>query len=139
MENLKDIHIGDLLYKRVKEEEIEISRICKFLQKTEKEIKDMYSQKSVEADVLLKWCKLLEYDFFRLYSNHLILYAPSSGPHKKEKQSQLPQFRKNLYTKEIIDFMLELLKNKQMTPSEIMNQYRIPKSTLNKWISKYRL
>lgn len=138
MENLKNIHIGDLLYRRVKEEEIEITRICKFLQKTEKEITDMYSQKSVEADVLLKWCKLLEYDFFRLYSNHLILYAPSCSSNKNEKQSQLPQFRKHLYTKEIIDFMLELLQNKQMTPSEIMNQYRIPKSTLNKWISKYR-
>ncbi|MGE8536502.1 MAG: transposase [Chryseobacterium sp.] len=138
MENLKDIHIGDLLYKRVKEEEVEITRICKFLQKTEKEITEMYSQKSVGADVLLKWCKLLEYDFFRLYSNHLILYAPASSPNKKEKQSQLPQFRKSLYTKEIIDFMLELLENKQMTTLQIMNQYRIPKSTLNKWISKYR-
>lgn len=138
MENLKDIHIGDLLYKRVKEGEVEISRICKFLQKTEKEIIEMYSQKSVGADVLLKWCKLLEYDFFRLYSNHLILYAPASSPNKKEKHSQLPQFRKNLYTKEIIDFMLELLENKQMTALEIMAQYRIPKSTLNKWISKYR-
>lgn len=138
MENLKDIHIGDLLYKRVKEKEVEINRICKFLQKTEKEITEMYSQKSVGADILLKWCKLLEYDFFRLYSNHLILYAPASSPNKKEKQSQLPQFRKNLYTKEIIDFMLELLENKQMTTLEIMTQYRIPKSTLNKWISKYR-
>ncbi|WP_213279793.1 transposase [Chryseobacterium indologenes] len=138
MENLKDIHIGDLLCKRVKEEEVEINRICKFLQKTEKEVTEMYSQKSVGADILLKWCKLLEYDFFRLYSNHLILYAPASSPNKRKKQSQLPQFRKNLYTKEIIDFMLELLENKQMTTSEIMNQYRIPKSTLNKWISKYR-
>lgn len=97
MENLKDIHVGDLLHKRVKEAAVETSRICKFLQKTEKEITEMYSQKSVGADVLLKWCKLLEYDFFRLYSNHLILYAPASSSNKKEKQSQLPQFRK-IYT-----------------------------------------
>jgi plasmid maintenance system antidote protein VapI len=54
MENLKDIHVGDLLHKRVKEEAVETSRICKFLQKTEKEITEMYSQKSVGADVLLK-------------------------------------------------------------------------------------
>jgi len=138
MKNVKDIHIGDLLYKRVKEEKIEINRICKFLQKTENEIVEMYSRKSVDSEVLLKWSKLLEYDFFRLYSSHLILYAPPSNPIKKEKQSQLPHFRKSLYTKEIIDYILELLETHQMTTKEIINQYRIPKSTLNKWISKYR-
>jgi len=138
MKNVKDIHIGDLLYKRVKEEKIEINRICKFLQKTENEIVEMYSRKSVDSEVLLKWSKLLEYDFFRLYSSHLILYAPPSNPIKKEKQSQLPHFRKSLYTKEIIDYILELLETHQMTTQEIINQYRIPKSTLNKWISKYR-
>ncbi|WP_312285435.1 transposase [Chryseobacterium gleum] len=138
MKNVKDIHIGDLLYKKVKEEEIEINRICKFLQKTENEIVEMYSRKSVDSEMLLKWSKLLEYDFFRLYSGHLILYAPPSNPSKKEKQSQLPHFRKSLYTKEIIDYILELLETHQMTTKEIINQYRIPKSTLNKWISKYR-
>ncbi|EFK34274.1 Uncharacterised protein [Chryseobacterium gleum] len=138
MKNVKDIHIGDLLYKKVKEEEIEINRICKFLQKTENEIVEMYSRKSVDSEMLLKWSKLLEYDFFRLYSSHLILYAPPSNPIKKEKQSQLPHFRKSLYTKEIIDYILELLETHQMTTKEIINQYRIPKSTLNKWISKYR-
>lgn len=138
MKNVKDIHIGDLLYKKVKEEEIEINRICKFLQKTENEIVEIYSRKSVDSELLLKWSKLLEYDFFRLYSSHLILYAPPSNPIKKEKQSQLPHFRKSLYTKEIIDYILELLETHQMTTKEIINQYRIPKSTLNKWISKYR-
>lgn len=138
MKNVKDIHIRDLLYKKVKEEEIEINRICKFLQKTENEIVEMYSRKSVDSEMLLKWSKLLEYDFFRLYSSHLILYAPPSNPIKKEKQSQLPHFRKSLYTKEIIDYILELLETHQMTTKEIINQYRIPKSTLNKWISKYR-
>ncbi|QBJ85732.1 transposase [Chryseobacterium gleum] len=138
MKNVKDIHIGDLLYKKVKEEEIEINRICKFLQKTENEIVEMYSRKSVDSELLLKWSKLLEYDFFRLYSSHLILYAPPSNHIKKEKQSQLPHFRKSLYTKEIIDYILELLETHQMTTKEIINQYRIPKSTLNKWISKYR-
>lgn len=137
MENLKDIHIGNLLYKGVIEKELEIYRICKFLQKTESEIIEMYSQKSADTDVLLKWSKLLEYDFFRLYSNHLILYAPAPNPHKKNKESQMPQFRKGLYTREIIDFILELLENNQMSSLEIRNRYRIPKSTLNKWIRKY--
>ncbi|MEJ5049311.1 transposase [Chryseobacterium culicis] len=138
MENLKDIHIGALVHERVNEQDIDMNRICRFLHSTEKEILEMYSMKSLEVDVLLKWSKLLEYDFFRLYSNHLILYAPVASQNKNGVKSKLPQFRKSLYTKEIIDYMLELLENKQKTPVEIINQYGIPKSTLNKWISKYR-
>ncbi len=138
MENLKDIHIGTLVREYVNEQDIDMSRICRFLHSTENEILEMYSMKSLDVDVLLKWSKLLKYDFFRLYSNHLILYAPVARQNKNGVKSKLPQFRKSLYTKEIIDFILELLINKKKTPVEIINQYRIPKSTLNKWISKYR-
>lgn len=138
MENFKDIHIGALVYEHVNEQDIDMSRICRFLHSTENEILQMYSMKSLEVEVLLKWSKLLKYDFFRLYSNHLILYAPVSKQNKNGGKSKLPQFRKSLYTKEIIDYILELLKDKKKTPVEIIDQYRIPKSTLNKWISKYR-
>lgn len=138
MENLKDIHIGALVYECVNEQDIGMSRICRFLHSTENEILEMYSKKSLDVDILLKWSKLLRYDFFRLYSNHLILYAPIANQNKSGVKSKLPQFRKSLYTKEIIDYILELLKNKKKTPVEIINQYRIPKSTLNKWISKYK-
>ena len=138
MENLKDIHIGALVYERVNEQDIDMGRICRFLHSTEKEILEMYSMKSLDVDVLLKWSKLSEYDFFRLYSNHLILYAPVASQNKNVVKSKLPQFRKSLYTKEIIDYMLELLENKQKTQVEIINHYGIPKSTLNKWISKYK-
>ncbi|MEG0926820.1 helix-turn-helix domain-containing protein [Chryseobacterium sp.] len=138
MENLKDIHIGPLVYERVNEQNIEMGRICKFLNSTEKEVLEMYSMKSLDTEILLKWSKLLEYDFFRLYSTHLILYAPVASQNKKTVRSKLPQYRKSLYTKEIIDYMLELLKNKQKTSAEIINHYGIPKSTLYKWISKYR-
>ncbi|MDR6372109.1 hypothetical protein J2795_003233 [Chryseobacterium bernardetii] len=138
MENLKDIHIGALVYECVNEQDIEMSRICRFLHSTEKEILEMYSKKSLDVDILLKWSKLLKYDFFRLYSNHLILYAPIASQNKNGVKSKLPQFRKSLYTKEIIDYILELLKNKKKTSVEIITQYRIPKSTLNKWISKYK-
>ncbi|MDQ1856032.1 MULTISPECIES: transposase [unclassified Chryseobacterium] len=138
MENLKDIHIGTLVREYVNEQGIDMNRICRFLHSTENEILEMYSMKSLDADVLLKWAKLLKYDFFRLYSSHLILYAPVGRQNKNEVKSKLPQFRKSLYTKEIIDFILELLADKKKTPVEIINQYGIPKSTLNKWISKYK-
>ncbi|MGX5686812.1 transposase [Chryseobacterium cucumeris] len=138
MENLKDIHIGALVYELVNEQDITMSRICRFLHSTENEILEMYSKKSLDVEILLKWSKLLKYDFFRLYSHHLILYAPIASQNKSGVQSKLPQFRKSLYTREIIDYMMELLQNKQKTTKEIINHYGIPKSTLNKWISKYR-
>jgi flagellar biosynthesis chaperone FliJ len=138
MENLKDIHMGALVDQRVQELAVDISRICNFFKATEKEIAEMYSMKSLDTEVLLKWSKLLEYDFFRLYSSHLILFAPVAGLNKKKVKSKLPQFRKSLYTKEIIDYILELIESKQKTTLEVIDQYRIPKTTLHKWLSKYK-
>ena len=139
--NFKDIHIGSFINQRVTENGIEISRICNFLKCTKKEISKMYESKSLDTELLLRWSKLLEYDFFRIYTQHLILYSPPSSDVKSEKQTRnkttLPQFRKNIYTKEIIDFILEQIEKKEMTKNQIMERYRIPKTTLYKWISKY--
>ena len=139
--NFKDIHIDYFINQRVTENGIEISRICNFLKCTKKEISKMYESKSLDTELLLRWSKLLEYDFFRVYSQHLILYAPPSTIEKNKKnnvKSKLPQFRKNIYTKEIIDFILEQIEKKEMTKNQIIERYRIPKTTLYKWISKYK-
>ena len=139
--NFKDIHIGYFINQRVTENGIEISRICNFLKCTEKEISKMYQSKSLDTELLLRWSKLLEYDFFRIYSQHLILYAPISADEKANQQNvntSLPQFRNNIYTKEIIDFILEQIEKKEMTKNQIIKRYRIPKTTLYKWISKYK-
>ena len=107
---------------------------------SEKEIQQMYQSKSLNAELLLKWSKLLGYDFFRIYTQHLILYAPQSATEEKAKslKSSLPRFRKNIYTKEVIDFILEQITSNEMTIMQIVERYRIPKTTLYKWISKYR-
>lgn len=139
--NFKNIHIGQMIEKRITESGIEISRICNFMKCTEEEIQEMYTQGNLSTNILLKWSKLLEYDFFRVYSQHLILYAPPSTIEKNKKnnvKSKLPQFRKNIYTKEIIDFILEQIEKKEMTKNQIIERYRIPKTTLYKWISKYK-
>ena len=140
--NFKSIHIGSLINQLVTESGIEISRICNFLKCSEDEISEMYGAKSLDTEILLRWSKLLEYDFFRVYTQHLILYAPPSAEEKTEKQnskkSMLPQFRKNIYTKEVIDFILELVQTGEKSKNQIMEEYRIPKTTLYKWISKYK-
>ena len=131
-----------MIKERIAESEMETLRICNFFNCTEDEVIEMYQQENLPTDILLKWSKLLEYDFFRIYSQHLILYAPPSAEEKTEKQnskkSMLPQFRKNIYTKEVIDFILELVQTGEKSKNQIMEEYRIPKTTLYKWISKYK-
>jgi hypothetical protein len=141
--NLKDINIGLMIKTRVVESEIEMDRICNFFNSTEEKILRMYKSDDLDTKSLLKWSKLLEYDFFRLYSQHLILYAPlsSSGYNRisdeKKSKSSLPQFRKNIYTREIIEFVLGKISKGEMTKLEIINEYKIPKTTLYKWMVKY--
>ena len=140
--NFKHIHIGEMIEKIVAESGIEISRLCNFMKFTEEEITKTYNEENLPTDVLLKWSKILEYDFFRIYSQHLILYAPPSANENKSKKenqkSTVPQFRKNIYTNEIIDFILEQVNTGKMTKNEVINRYRIPKTTLYKWISKHK-
>ena len=140
--NFKEIHIRTLINQAVTESGTEMSRICNFFKCSEEEIEQMYKRKSLDTEILLKWSKLLQYDFFRMYTQHLILYAPSSANvriNKKEEQKPiLPQFRKNIYTKEVIDFIIEQLETEKMTKKQIIERYNIPKTTLYKWISKYK-
>ncbi|KFF11023.1 helix-turn-helix domain-containing protein [Chryseobacterium soli] len=138
--NFKNIHVGFFLEQRVNESQIEITRICKFLDCDERDVKRMFQSKNLDCDLLLQWSKLLKYDFFRLYSQHLILYSPQSAKDFdiSSKKTNLPQFRKNIYTKEIIEFMLELISNGNKTKQQIIEEYNIPKTTLYKWINKYQ-
>ena len=70
-----------------------------------------------------------------------MLYAPISAAEKKKEQEQgkakLPRFRKNIYTKEVIDFILQRINSKEMTKNEVIERYKIPKTTLYKWIIKH--
>jgi hypothetical protein len=133
----KEIHIGKFIKERVDENEITIERICKFLGKDEGTIEMMYVSRSMDTDLLLRWSKLLEYDFFRLYSSHLILYAPPSAINKNQQKSEkTPYFRKNIYTQEIKDFIMKRILSGEMTQSEVIKEYSIPKSTLHRWLQK---
>lgn len=137
--NFKHIHIGKLIEERFKETNITMVRACNFLYCSEKEILEQFSQESLDSNIILRWSKLLEYDFFRIYTSHLILYSPPSSGNMevKDKKTSLPQFRKNIYTQELIEFILELINTREKTRLQVINEYKIPKATLYKWISKY--
>ena len=141
MNNFKSIHIGKMIENTVAESRIEISRICNYFKCSDDEIVKMYQSKSLDTEILLKWSKLLQYDFFRMYTQHLILYAPPSANEKRSKENKkqtIPEFRKNIYTKEVIDFIIEQIVTEKMTKKQIIERYNIPKTTLYKWISKYK-
>lgn len=133
----KKIHIGALIKSKYQESSIEMTRASKFLKSTEKDIREMFMQESMDTEVLLRWSKLLEYDFFRIFTQHLILYSPPSAQKKEMKKSVLPSFRKNIYTKEVVDFIIALVESNEKTKQQIIEEYRIPKTTLYKWMNKY--
>lgn len=83
--NFKEIHIGQMIEKRVAESGMETSRICSFLKCSKEEIEKMFTKENLSTDILLKWSNLLDYDFFRVYTQHLILYAPLSAVDEKIK------------------------------------------------------
>lgn len=136
----KEIHIGNLIKLKVDEQKIDPDRICNFFHTDIETINQIYLSSTIQTEILLRWSKLLKYDFFRLYSHHLILYSPPSGIDGsiKKQKSLLPQFKKNLYTKEIIDYILEVIISGEKTKQQVIEEYRIPKTTLYKWISKYK-
>ena len=139
MMNYKDIDIGYFLKTVAEERNISIAHIEKYLKVDASEITRIFESKTIDSGLLLSLSKLFEYDFFRIYSQHLILYSPPSAvvPNNSVK-SAAPQFRKNIYTREIIDFILQRIENEEMTPKEIIDYYKIPKTTLYKWISKFK-
>lgn len=136
MDNFYNIDIGKIINSRVQELGFDDNKVCKFVNCTLSELHDCYNNRSIDTDILLKLSKLLNYDFFRLYSQHLILHSPMMNE-AKISSTKLPLFRKNIYTKEIIDFILYKIKSNDMTVREVIIKYNIPKTTLYKWIKKY--
>ncbi|MBE4950213.1 transposase [Chryseobacterium culicis] len=135
--NIKNIHIGSLIKSKVEEHQISMERISRFFESTEEEVEQMYHANSMDTDMLLKWSKLLRFDFFRFYTGHLILYAPQSRIDNvfRQKENTLI-FRKNIYTQEVKDFILDKIKTGTMSANDVVERYKIPKTTLYKWMKK---
>ena len=137
----KQIPIGQLVKTRADECDISIERLSNYLNISADKIENLYLSSDINVGTLLSLSKILSYDFFRIYSQHLILYSP---PEKVENllspvktSTILPTFRKNIYTREIVEFILEQVLSGKMTKKEVIEVYKIPKTTLYKWLTKY--
>lgn len=137
MMKFKEIHVGELIKMRFNELNFDFDRFANYLGLSDDEVNALYEKSHVDTELLLKCSKILNYDFFRVYSQHLILYSPASTYSGPTNNSELPQFRKNIYTKEVIDFILESLNSGEKSKQQIIEEYRIPKTTLYKWIKKH--
>ncbi len=138
--NFKNIHIGKLIALRMQECGIDIVRAAVFLKVSEEEVEAMYGCKSLDSLMLLRWSKLLEYDFFRIYTQHLILYSPQDANKRKRRKqtdSRMPVFKKNIYTNEVILYLVELVESGKKTCRQIQSQYNIPSTTILRWRNKY--
>jgi len=136
--SFKEINIGKLIAEKWKESKIDISRASSFMGCDAEQIEKYFLEESLQSQVILKWSKLLEYDFFRLYSSHLILYATPKRNSSIRSKIDLPEFRKNIYTKELIEFIIELIETREKTKLQVIEEYRIPRTTLYRWLNKYR-
>lgn len=137
--NFKSIHIGKIIKERIGDSDANLQKVCSYFGYSVNDIKKIYEMESIDTKELLRWSKLLRYDFFRFYSQHLILYSPPEKilADKVKKGQDLLKFRKNIYTMEVIEFILDLIKTETKTKMQIMEEYKIPKTTLYKWINKY--
>ncbi|CAD7811908.1 hypothetical protein CHRY9390_02435 [Chryseobacterium aquaeductus] len=134
---MKEIHIGKIILQKVQERDIQMTRICNFLHCNVNDVMEMFEQESINTHTLLRWSKLLEFDFFRIYTSHLILFSPcKTNDFTKKRKNTLLEFRKNLYTQEVKDFILEKINNNEMSKNEVMSKYNIPRTTLYTWIKK---
>ena len=137
MFDFKNIHIGSVINELVKVRNISEERINNFFG-IPVDLESIYNSKSIDSDNLLKWCKITNYDLFRLYTSHLMLYSPISKCEEKDVNNDLlPTFKKNIYTKEIIDFIVGLVNSGEKNTNQIIKEYNIPKTTLFRWIKKY--
>jgi transposase-like protein len=70
-----------------------------------------------------------------LYSQQLLLRS------QKERRyshivSSLPVFRKKIYTKETIDFIIKQVQTGAKTAKQLSEEYDIPKPTIYRWLNK---
>lgn len=123
--------------------DLSLSRACLFLNCSKDDIYTMYQQPSLDSSTLLRWCKLLDYNFFMIYHTHLQMFTPSAATAKitrnpkDQKIQKSYNFKKNLYSPEIIKWLLEQMESKKMSVAQIIDRYSIPRTTIYRWKKKY--
>ncbi len=62
------IHIGKEIEKVSKQKRIRAAELGKMISKTRQNVNDIYGRKTIDGDLLLSISRVLNFDFFQLYS-----------------------------------------------------------------------
>lgn len=73
------IHVGEKIKARAKESRIGSTELAKLINTSKQNIYGIYKRESIDTDLLQKFCKVLNYDFFTLFTN------PKLPPHTDKK------------------------------------------------------
>lgn len=141
---LGKIHIGKLIKQRAAEINVSPERLAFRLKITMPKMEEIFKSESIDTDLLLTISKRLEFDFFRVFTSHMIIYSPVPAAVSKKKgvlkfkntQTSF-DFKKNVYSPEIIAFFIDKIEKGTMTINEVMSKYHIPKTTIYRWCRKY--
>ena len=63
------IHVGEKIKARAKELRIGSTELAKSINTSKQNIYGIFKRESIDTDLLQKFCKVLKYDFFTLFSN----------------------------------------------------------------------
>jgi hypothetical protein len=139
-DKMNEIHIGKLIREACLALQITDERMENFFSMPYAEVENMFAQEHLSTDLLLKWSKLLKFDFFRIYSGHLMMYHGISAKLLKEKTEICAglDVRKNLYTPEIKNFIVNKVQTNQITIPEAIEKYGVGRTTLFRWIAKVK-
>ena len=95
MIDFQDIHIGIHIEHIAKVKNVSVLRASLYFKCSPHDILEMYKKKSLDSSLLLKWCKLLNYNFFMIYHSHLQIFASSASRAKldeKEIKKSYPEY-----------------------------------------------
>jgi predicted transcriptional regulator len=135
--NFKKIHIGYVLKSLVHERNIEEDEILKYFKITKESLDEIYNTKNVKLYELLEWSKFLRFDLFRLFSMHLMLHHGISITKSMKADGNAGiSIRKNVYTQEIKVYVVNQIRNEELSVPDAIRKYSIPKSTLYKWLKE---
>ena len=92
--NEKEIHIGQLIKKIVRESNIKDIDFAKRIGKSKQNIYDLYKRSDVEVKLLLTISRALEYDFFQHFSKREKLQETEVSVQLKVKSENLDELFK---------------------------------------------
>jgi hypothetical protein len=137
---VRNVNIGLIINEVIKIKKVKLYQFASNLGVSRTELNKYLKSESIDTMILLKISKILRYDFFRLYSSHLMLHHGISNNLNRNKQEFIIQginIRKNVYTKEMVSFLILKVRSNEMKANEVIKRYGIPKTTFYKWLQKY--